>query len=190
MMTSTHALFGASVGAAVGTIVPDLAPVTIAVGFVGGALPDIDLLWTHRRTTHFPVYASLFAGVLTLVAMGLGTAWALVGAVFGVGFAVHPVMDALCGGVETRPWEATSERGVFDHRRGQWIRPRRVIRYAGAPEDFLCATAFAVPALVVTSGLLERTLLAVLLASGLFTVLRRRLPPITERLFTNETGKS
>jgi len=101
------------------------------------------------------------------------------------GVAIHCVMDALGGGVELRPWEATSERGVYNHASGHWIRPRRWVRYAGAPEDFLLALLFGLPVLVLTSGRLQLGLGVVLVLSGLFTAVRRRLATATERLFSN-----
>ncbi len=188
MMTSTHALFGASIGAVATLAVPELAPAAIVVGFVGGALPDLDLLWTHRRTTHFPVYAPGIAVVAIALALFAGTSATVLFAVFAVTVAAHAAMDVLCGGVETRPWEATSERAVYDHLRGRWLRPRRLVRYAGAPEDLLLATGVALPALALTTDRLQTGLLAVLLVSGAFVAVRRRLASVTEWLFDGEAG--
>jgi len=185
MMTTTHALFGALVGATTATFAPELAPVAVVVGFVGGALPDADLLWTHRRSTHFPVWATV-AAVAVVAAAGLvGTPAIVLLAVFTVAAAAHCLMDVFGGGVELRPWEATSERGVYNHAGGYWVRPRRWVRYAGAPEDFLLAAGFALPTLVVTTGRLRDGLLAVLVASGLFVAVRRRLTGVTERLLAD-----
>lgn len=188
-MTSTHALFGATVGALTVIVVPELTPIAVAVGFVGGALPDLDLLWTHRRTTHFPVYAPVISIPIVVLALLSGSHAMLLLAVFAVALAAHPLMDALCGGVEVRPWEATSERAVYNHARGRWMRPRRLVRYAGAPEDFLVAALFALPALATTMGHLRAGLFAVLLVSGAFVTIRRRLVPLTKRLFADETGE-
>lgn len=188
MMTSTHALSGATVGAMTGAVAPELLPAAVVVGFVAGVLPDLDLLWRHRRTTHFPVYGPVAGGCVTVIAALSGSSGATLVAVAVLAFALHPLMDVLCGGVEVRPWEATSERAVYDHARGHWVRPRRLVRYAGAPEDMILASAVALPALFLTTGTLRRALVAVLAVSVVFVAVRRRLAPLSERLFADDTG--
>ena len=182
MMTTTHALVGALVGATTAAYAPDVTQTAVVVGFVGGALPDADLVGTHRRSTHYPVCGAAAAAVAVGLAGLLGTGAAVLIAVFAVAAALHPPMDALAGGVEHRPWEATSDRGVYNHAGGYWVRPRRWIRYSGAPEDAALAAGVAVPVLVVTADPLRDWLFAVVLASGLFAVVRRRLADVTERL--------
>ena len=184
MMTSTHALSGATVGASTAVVAPELLPVAVVVGFVAGVVPDLDLIWTHRKTTHFPSYGPMVAVGAGLLGLVSGSPVALLFAVAAAAFALHPVMDVLCGGVEVRPWEANSEKAVYDHARRRWLRPRRVVRYAGSPEDFLVALGVGLPALAVTTGSLQRGLVAVLVVSGLFVTIRRRLAPLSERLFT------
>jgi hypothetical protein len=183
MMTTTHALAGALVGATTALYAPELTPTAVAAGFVGGALPDADLVGIHRRSTHFPVWGAAAALVVVGLAALLGTSGAVLAAVVAVAAALHPLMDVFGGGVGHRPWEATSDRGVYTHAGGYWVRPRRWIRYAGAPEDVGLAAGVAVPLLVVTAGHLRDALLAALLLSGLFALVRRRLAAITERLF-------
>lgn len=182
-MTSTHGFVGATVGVATASVVPELGPAAVVAGFVGGILPDLDLLATHRRSLHFPVYATGLASLVSGVAFVARTPATILLAVFSLGVAVHCLMDAFGGGVELRPWEATSERGVYNHATGRWIRPRRWVRYAGAPEDFLLAVVCALPTLTLTSGSLQFGLALLLVCSGLFTVVRRRLTMVTERLF-------
>lgn len=181
MMTSTHGFVGAAIGVGLATVRPGVGAAAIVVGFVAGALPDADLLATHRRTCHFPVLAPAVALPVTALALAVGRPAALLVAVAALAVAVHCLMDVLGGGVEHRPWEATSERGVYDHVRGRWIRPRRWVRWAGAPEDFLVALAPALFVLAVAPDGLQSGLLLVLLASGGFVLVRRRLPALTER---------
>lgn len=187
-MTTTHALFGALLGTAVAPFAPVGTPGAVVVGFVGGALPDVDLLASHRRSTHFPVYAGVVAAPASVVAFVVGTPTATLVAVFGLAAAAHCLMDVLGGGLEHRPWKATSERGVYDHVNGRWLRPRRWIRYAGAPEDFALGAAFAAPVLAVTSGRLWWGILSVVVGSGLFVAVRRRLPPLAEQIFGDDSS--
>lgn len=185
MMTTTHAVVGALVGAATAAFAPVPTPAALVVGFVGGALPDADLVATHRRSFHFPVYATAFAALAVLVAFLVATPAAVLVAVFLVALAGHCLMDVFGGGVEVRPWEATSDRGVYDHYGERWIPPRRWVRYAGAPEDLLVAIVAGLPALVVAGGRTRPALAAVLVLSAVFTVFRRRLAGLSERLFAD-----
>lgn len=180
MMTSTHAVVGASLGAAVATVVPELSPAAVLVGFVGGALPDIDLVATHRRTTHFPVLAPLGGLLVTAVALVVGGTAALLALVFALAFAIHTLMDVFGGGVEPEPWLATSDRGVYNHVAGRWIAPRRWVRYAGAPEDLSLAVGAAVLPLASTAGPTRQLLVATLAVSACFALFRRRLSTISE----------
>jgi hypothetical protein len=183
MMTSTHGFVGALLGVVTGAAIPELAPAVVLVGFVGGMLPDLDLVATHRRSLHFPAYASGLAMLVSGGAVLVGTPTMTLLAVFSLSVAVHCLMDAFCGGVEVRPWEATSDHGVYNHVTGRWIEPRRWIRYAGAPEDFALALVCAVPAIALTSGRVQLGLVVVLVVSGLFTAVRRQLPTLMEQLF-------
>ncbi|PSQ12849.1 hypothetical protein BRC99_04780 [Halobacteriales archaeon QS_7_69_60] len=147
MMTTTHALVGALVGAAVAPFAPATTPAMVTAGFAGGAAPDADLVATHRRSTHFPVAGTAAATGLAGVAVAVASPATTLLAVFAVAVAIHCLMDALAGGVERRPWEATSEEAVYNHVGGYWVRPRRWVRYAGAPEDLLLAAGAALPLL-------------------------------------------
>ena len=182
MMTTTHALVGALVGATTAAYAPELTPTAVAVGFVGGALPDADLAGTHRRSTHYPVWGAAAAAVVVGLAALLASTAAILLAVFAVAAALHPLSDVFGGGVERRPWEATSERGVYNHAGGYWVRPRRWVRYSGAPEDLLLAAAAALPLLATTAGRVRTAVAAVVAVSAGFVAVRRRLPTVADRL--------
>lgn len=185
MMTTTHAVVGALVGGATAAVGPVPTTTALVVGFVGGTLPDADLVATHRRSLHFPVYASVATVLAAFVAAVVATPATMLVVVFLVAFAVHCLMDVFGGGVEVRPWEATSDRGVYDHYGDRWIAPRRWVRYAGAPEDLLVATAAGLPVLAVATGGTRTVLAVVLTVSAGFTVFRRRLAGVSERLFAD-----
>lgn len=179
MMTSTHALVGACLGAGAAVTVPELSTTAVLVGFVGGALPDADLLATHRRTTHFPLLAPLLALPVLVGSVAIGTPLAILVGVFALAVAVHSPMDAVGGGVEPEPWLARSDRGVYDHLRGRWIAPRRWVRYAGAPEDMVVASVLAIPAIALADGFTQALLLATLAVSLGFVSIRRRLADLS-----------
>lgn len=179
MMATTHALVGMALALPVAYAVPELAPVVLVAGLVGGLFPDLDLYVGHRKTLHYPVYYP--------IAAGLALVWALLSpgiltvalATFLLGAATHAVMDAFGGGLEMRPWLQTADRAVYDHYRGRWIAPKRGIRYDGAPEDLLLAVSAAVPMVVVLDGLLYELVVLLVVVSAGYALVRKRVVRIT-----------
>jgi hypothetical protein len=148
MMATTHVFVGLALVAPVAVVDPELAT-PLAVGAIAGGLtPDLDLVADHRRTFHFPV--------LGLPAAGLAVGAAL----------LAPEMD---------PWTEPGDRAVYDHLRGRWLRPRRWIRYDGAPEDGLAAFVLAIPSLLVFEGWIAAVIAVGLGISVGYVALRRRL---------------
>ncbi|MFC4551732.1 MULTISPECIES: metal-dependent hydrolase [Halorussus] len=183
MMATTHALFGMLLGAVALFVAPEFAPVAIAAGAAGGLFPDLDLPLpgVHRKTLHFPVYNAFAALPAVALAALAPTTLTVAAAAFLAAAAAHAASDALGGGLELRPWEATSERAVYDHFRGRWIHPRRLIRYDGAPEDLLLAAALAVPA-AAYDRLSQFVALALLGVSVGYVALRKPLVDAGESL--------
>lgn len=182
MMATTHALAGVVLGTLVFLVAPDVGTVPVLAAALGGLFPDFDLYAGHRKTLHFPVYFSLAAVPAALVALVAPGVVTLSVALFLLAAATHSVMDAFGGGLELKPWEATSERAVYDHFRGQWIPPRRWIRYDGAPEDLLLAVAFAVLPLLVFEGTVELAVGVALAISAAYALLRKPMVAAAEQL--------
>ena len=177
MMVTTHALVGMLLAVPVALLAPDLAPTALLAGALGGVAPDLDLYAGHRRTLHYPVYGSAAAAVaLAAAALAPAPPTAFI-AVFLSAAAVHARMDVLGGGLELRPWLGTSEQAVYDHFRGRWRRPYRVVRYDGAPEDLFLAAVVATPVAAVHGGTPYVTPAVGLLlgVSTLYAVLRKPL---------------
>jgi hypothetical protein len=175
MMATTHALAGAAVATLTFVFAPELAPIAVTAGFVGGLFPDFDLYAGHRRTLHFPVYYSLAATTAVLFAALAPAPGIVAMAAFLVGAALHSVSDVLGGGLELRPWQGQSERAVFSHFHGRWLRPRRWVPYDGAPEDLAVAGVLAVPTYLASSEWLRRLVGLTLLVSAGYTLLRKPL---------------
>jgi hypothetical protein len=175
MMATTHALAGFVLGAVVAAFAPAYAPLAIPAAVAGSVVPDLDLYRGHRRTLHYPTLYPLgaaLAGGLSLLAPTPGTVAA---ALFLLGAALHTTLDLFGGGLELRPWEATSERAVYDHVREQWLAPRRWVRYDGAPEDLLFAGALTALAYPFHGALARTAMLALLTVSATYVALRRPL---------------
>lgn len=174
-MATTHAFAGLAAVAPLAVRSPELAG-SLAVGaLLGGLAPDLDLVFAHRRTLHFPVLGALPAGIATAAAVAAPSSLtAAVAAFLGAAW-LHAASDALGGGLEMDPWTNPTDRAVYDHLRGGWIRPRRWIRYDGAPEDAVLAVVLAVPALVVFDGALVAAIVGGLVLSVGYALCRRRI---------------
>lgn len=172
MMVFTHMLFGIALAAIVSSVFPISPSALVAAGLVGGALPDGDMLLTHRKTFHFPVMASVVA-LLLLGASQFSDATVIVLLFVGSSAAaMHSVMDILGGGKEMRPWRETDDRAVYNHATDRWIPPLRVF-YDGSVPDLLLAVSLGGVAGWMLPRRLWPVIVAVVLVSVLYTVLRR-----------------
>jgi hypothetical protein len=182
MMLPTHALAGMLLGLAASAVVPEFAGVAIAGGLLGGVFPDLDMYAGHRRTLHYPVYYSILGlgGVVLAVLVPAGVTIGV--ALFLLGAALHSVTDVLGGGLELRPWEATSDRAVYDHHRDRWLAPRRWVHYDGSPGDLGLSAVLSVPLLLTLDGTLRGVVVASLLVGIAYATVRRILPEIADVL--------
>ena len=180
-MATTHGLAGLLLGSVALVVAPEFAPAAMVAGFAGGVFPDLDLYAEHRKTLHFPVYYSLVALVTVGVALAAPSSITVGVAVFLLAAALHSLTDMFGGGLELRPWEGTSERAVYSHYHGRWIRPRRWVGYDGAPGDLALASALAIPPLLfVDWQLVEPVVVGAVGVSGVYTLVRKRLADLAE----------
>jgi hypothetical protein len=184
MMATTHALAGVALAGAVTVLAPELGPVPVAAAALGGLFPDFDMYAGHRRTLHFPVYYALAAVPAVVAAVLVPGPLAAAVALFLAAAALHSASDALGGGLELRPWEATSDRAVYSHYHGRWLPPRRLVRYDGAPEDLALAVGLAVPTLAVfgTDGPVATGVLLAVGVSAAYALLRKPMVAVAERV--------
>ncbi len=181
-MLPTHVLGGMALGLPVWAVAPEFAPIGFLAGFLGGLFPDLDLYFGHRKTLHYPVYYTVFGGVAALIAVVAPSAATVGAAVFLLAAALHSVSDVLGAGLELRPWEANSDRAVFSHYHGTWLRPRRLVRYDGATEDLLLSCVLAAPLLVVLDGWLRALVIGAVGVAFGYTLLRRPLAMLALRV--------
>ncbi len=174
-MLPTHAVVGLALAAPLLALAPDHATAALTGALVGSVGPDLDMYAGHRRTLHYPT-GYVLAAVPAVVAAGVGRTAAFVAlAAVLVGAALHCQMDRYGGGLELRPWEATSDRAVYDHVRGRWRAPRRLVRYDGAPEDVALLVLVGAPLLVVLADPFRAVVATALVGGGAYGLLRRRL---------------
>jgi len=184
MMLTTHALVGALLAVPVAFVAPEYAPAALVAGFVGGGFPDADVLARHRKTLHFPRYYGYAAAVAAAVAFAYTSPLTVAAVFFFAGAWAHSLADILGAGPEPRPWEARSDRAVYDHAARGWIRPRRWVRYDGAPEDLAIVVFVSVPVAYVAPRALVYAVAAALAVSVAYTVFRRQVVPVAERVET------
>ncbi|PSQ01414.1 hypothetical protein BRC94_04060 [Halobacteriales archaeon QS_5_70_17] len=182
MMAPTHVLAGLAGASLLVATAPEHATVGALAAAAGGVAPDLDaLVGTHRRTLHSPVYGTLVAAPAVALAALAPSALTVALAAFLGAAALHAVADALEGGRELRPWERTTDRAVYSHYHGRWLRARRLVRYDGAPEDLVLAALLAVPSLAVLPGALRWLPAACLAVAVPYALVRRRIPGLVER---------
>lgn len=171
-MIFTHILVGALLGTGVALLYPDLLSIAVAAGFIGGGFPDLDMLFTHRRTLHFPILYSIatiaLAGILLIWPMAI----TIGGFCFILSAAIHSLTDVLGGGKEMRPWRKTDDRAVYNHVTRTWIEPWRVF-YDGSVVDLILTAVLAV-VLIVVLPTQYNTIIGIILGCGIvYTALRR-----------------
>lgn len=177
-MLPTHALGGMTLALSVAFIAPEFTGVALVAGFLGGILPDLDMYSGHRKSLHYPVYYSVLALPTVAIAGLFPSVTTVFIAFLLVGAAVHSIADILGSGLELRPWEATSNRAVYDHFRNRWIAPRYWIRYDGSSGDLLVSITLAVPLLVGLNGILRQVVIVTLAVAIVYTAVRRLLPTL------------
>ena len=183
MMLPTHALAGMALGLPLVVLAPELAPVALVGGFIGGIVPDLDLYAGHRRTLHYPTLYPIAALPLALLALAVTTPVAVAVAFVLLGAALHCRMDLYGGGLELRPWEGTSERAVYDHVDGEWLPPRRLVAYDGSKGDLAITAAIGVPLLLFAEPPLTILVAVTIVVAVLYVILRRRLAALAPTVF-------
>ena len=176
MMATTHALVGLTLVAPLAYVYPEFAPALAVGAIVGGIFPDLDVAFEHRRTLHFPVYGGLVAVPAAVGSFLSPSSLTVFLAAFTAAAWLHAASDTLGSGPELDPWRNPTDRAVYDHFRGRWIRPRRWIRYDGAPEDAVLAVSLAVPVLFVFDGTVQALVALGVLVSVSYALVRRRIP--------------
>ena len=183
MMSTTHAAIGVTLAASTLWVAPELAVPAALGAMAGGIFPDLDVAYVaHRKTLHYPELYWPFVAVGFVVAVLAPSPITAGAAFFLLSAAVHSVTDMFGGGLGSRPWSNDDQRGVYAHRRGRWIAPRRWVRYDGSPEDLLVVAAFSLPGLLLYGDLVCRLTLAMLSVSAVYVLVRKPIGRLGERL--------
>ncbi|WP_347721216.1 metal-dependent hydrolase [Candidatus Nanohalovita haloferacivicina] len=177
MMGVTHALMGGLLGASSMFFTPELFLAAVAAGFLGGLFPDLDLAWKHRESLHFPVGYTVLSSVLIGAAAATGNYYVVLASYFTASAWLHSWIDILGGGLEERPWEGTTDKGVYSHSLDKWFPPLQIIRYDGAPEDFLLTVFLGASLYPLLNGYPEaqKVVVASVIIGGFYSLVRKKL---------------
>jgi hypothetical protein len=138
MMIFTHILVGILLSIAVADFFTLPVGYAVAVGGIGGLFPDVDMLFVHRKTLHYPVLFSILTLAAAIIYVLTTNRFASYTMIFATAAAAHSLMDTLGGGKEMRPWRETDQRAVYNHVQQEWVEPLRVF-YDGSIPDLLIA---------------------------------------------------
>ena len=174
-MATTHMLAGMSLAIPLFIVAPEVAAIALVAGLIGGLFPDLDLYLHHRRTLHYPVMYPVGTLLALPFALLHPSAWTVAISVGLAAAALHTTMDLFGGGLELRPWEGTSNHGVYSHVHGRWLRPRRWVTYDGSPRDLVLATGMGLPLIAVVDGPIQVLVAGLLIVSATYVLLRKQL---------------
>lgn len=185
-MLPSHALVALALSSILLFIAPEYSVIIFGAAFIGGILPDIDLLFgEHRKTLHYPVYS------IGLLSIGLGIFAITVNVytigllAFLIGLASHGIGDIAGSGLEHRPWERTTDRGIYNHVSHKWIAPRYIVGYDGSKRDFALMGVVSVFVYYQYSlvPLVEYIIGGLLVIGMFYTFVRKHLPDIEIYLY-------
>ncbi|WP_218818975.1 metal-dependent hydrolase [Halorubrum vacuolatum] len=184
-MLPTHVLVGLALATPVAmnasaTGGADLATPILLGAILGSVFPDLDVFADHRRTLHYPTIYPLCAVPSVALAVFVSTP-VTVGLAAGiVAAALHCRMDRYGGSREFRPWERKSDRGVYDHVGGRWLRAKRWTRYDGSPRDLLVAGVAGIVPLTLLDGPVHTIALGALTVAVAYTAFRRPISRVAD----------
>lgn len=174
MMITSHVLVGILLGSSFGAWTGFNGLVLFSA--LGAVFPDLDMFMEHRKTFHRPFQFILLS--IPLFAALTYSPLFLIPAVFLLEASVHSFMDVLCNGKTMRPWKVKDDRAVYNHLKGEWIRPLRFF-YDGSPIDL--AVSLSTAALITFFYGLKPEVVAVTSLSVLYTLGRKKI----DRIFSD-----
>lgn len=163
-MVFTHAAISLLIGVVAFSFVP--SPFVIIAVVLAGILPDLDLIFEHRKTFHRPFQCLIGSVLLSAVYLFSGNLLFSVGAIAFLSMSCHSVLDLLSNGKTAHPRKERDERGVYNHLEESWINPRRLVT-DGSAGDFMILAVSGLAAIYV-SGLTRVKMFAAVLVAGGF----------------------
>ncbi|MFT4892802.1 MAG: hypothetical protein ACI8Z7_000590 [Candidatus Nanohaloarchaea archaeon] len=127
MMIFTHTVFSVGLGALLASLEPMYAGQIIGFTLLAGIFPDLDMFFEHRKTFHRPFQFSALFLLLIPFYLFTGAFYLFILLAVLVSMVSHCALDLLSNGKTARPRENPDSRAVYDHIRGEWLKPRRMV---------------------------------------------------------------
>jgi hypothetical protein len=162
-------------------IVGDFYTIMLLCGVAGGLLPDLDVIFNHRKTLHYPnIYLMIGSFLVLLFYLTNISAILFVGIIFSSSF-VHCFLDILCSGSTIKPWRESDDKAVYDHLRGKWIRPKGLF-YDGSIRDMILLSISSASLYYIAefSDILIYFILLNVILGLFYTSIRRKYPTYLE----------
>jgi hypothetical protein len=183
VLFTTHLFLGLVIGATASFVFPVSLTVLTVAAVAGAMLPDLDVLFEHRKTLHYPV-VSLAASLFLVSATFLTTHFAVVAAaVFTFSVFLHCAADLMCNGIGPDPWKHDWEHGVYNHVTGEWVAPVRWLDYAGSTRDLSLMLALMPLPLLVYPAWIQTGMIAVAVFSILLSMFQPYAPRVAPDWF-------
>lgn len=173
-MLFTHVVMGGLVGVLAASAYGSAPSLLFAAGALGGLLPDLDMVYEHRRTFHYPFIGLAITAIAGLVAVVTGVLLAWIAFAVLAGATLHSLMDLFGAGKELRPWERTDDRAVYDHLNGRWLDARRLL-YDGSLRDLVLYLGAVAICLRLLGGRLVAPLTGLSVMAVIYTAGRHAL---------------
>lgn len=186
MMLPTHVIFALSLSSVLLLFSPDSSLIIFSLAFVGGVVPDIDLLFgEHRRTLHYPVYS--FFGLIGsfLAAIVLFNVYTVGLLSLMIGLTSHGLGDIAGSGLEHKPWKRTTNKGIYNHYVDEWISPKYIVGYDGSLRDLSLLVVLSVFVYLQYSIVMyvEYIIIGLLVIGISYTIVRKYLPDLEIYLY-------
>lgn len=187
-MAPTHVFASLLLASPLLLVSPESALLVFIPAFIGGFFPDLDLFFgIHRKSLHFPMmYLSLavFSGILAAV---YTTNITIVLAAFTIGICSHVFGDILGAGLEHKPWEKTSDKGVYNHMSEEWISPTHIIGYDGSLKDLFVLILMSPVVFYMYRDIayMREFVASVIVIGIIYSILRKILPEVEKYLYKN-----
>lgn len=109
-----------------------LGDAAVLMAVAGAAVPDLDIVMSHKRRLHYPVLGLASAALFWLLSSHAG--------IFALSAGLHAVMDVFSNGKTMRPGTDPDPRAVYSHVSGSWISPVHLCPTGSARDLALCVS--------------------------------------------------
>lgn len=171
-MILTHIASGMLLGAIISYFYGDYTLLLSIIGGLFGGIPDLDALFKHRKTLHFPIISiilltlAMLAVLLQVLIIDTITFSLIIILTIILSLNTHYLFDYLAYGNVLRPWLGDeSEEGLYNHIKGSWISSKNFYYY-GSRLDLMILIFLTAGLNFYSSNLIIRIISILLIICG------------------------